>query len=107
MWIILFIYLFGALYLFERKRIQLDWFQVLVVALAPAILEAIMGFVSMLVELPPIVDLLMFVVTLVVVYLLLWKMMGVTSRRSLGYVGGLLVFIVVFSFGVVALVGQP
>jgi len=100
-----FIFLYGALYLFERNRVQLDWFQVLVVALIPALVYMLKVFVTMLVALPPIVDAIRWFMAYPVVFLLLWKMMGIEKLRAVAYAAALFVFdigvvsIVFFFFG--------
>jgi hypothetical protein len=91
-WITSFIFLYASLYLFERKRVQLDWYQVLVVALFPALIYGVKLFVTMLMPLPPIVDAILWLSTYPIVFLLLWKMMGVARTRSIGYAAALFVF---------------
>jgi hypothetical protein len=91
-WISSFIFLYASLYLFERKRVQLDWYQVLVVALVPALIYGVKLFVTMLMPLPPIVDAILWLSTYPIVFLLLWKMMGVARTRSIGYAAALFVF---------------
>jgi hypothetical protein len=91
-WITSFIFLYGALYLFERNRVQLDWFLVLVVALVPALVYLLKIFVTMLVALPPLVDSILWLMTYPIVFLLLWKMMGVEKLRSVIYSAALLIF---------------
>lgn len=95
-----FIFLYGALYLFERDRIKLDWFQVLVVALIPMLIYLLKAFVTMLVALPPIVDVIGWLMMYPIVFLLLWKMVGVAKWRSAGYTGGLFAL----NIGILALI---
>jgi len=106
-WISSFIFLYASLYFFERKRISLDWYQVLVVALVPALLYGLKLFVTMLTPLPPIVDSVLWLATYPIVFLLLWKMVGVARGRSIGYAAALLVFDLVAIWLLLLVVGNP
>jgi hypothetical protein len=106
-WITSFIFLYAALYLFERKRVQLDWYQVLVVALFPALIYGVKLFVTMLMPLPPIVDAILWLSTYPIVFLLLWKMMGVARTRSIGYAAALFVFDLAAIWLLSLVVGSP
>jgi len=91
-WLTSFIFLSAALYLFERKRIKIDWFQVLVVALVPAIVSLLKSFLVMAIPLPTAVDGLVWLVSYPIVFVLLWKMMALPASRAAAYTGALLVF---------------
>jgi E3 ubiquitin-protein ligase DOA10 len=106
-WATSFIFLYTALYLFERKRVKLDWFQVLVVALVPALIYTLKIFIQMLIALPPIVDAIIWLTTYPIVFLLLWKMMGITRARSVGYTVGLFVFDMALVTLVASIAGGP
>jgi len=91
-WVTSFLFLSAALYLFERDKVQLDWFQVLVVALVPAIISALRAIVSLFLPVPPAVNGIVFLFAYPIVFVLLWKMMGLQRNRAFGYAAGLFVF---------------
>jgi hypothetical protein len=91
-WITSFLFLSAALYLFERNRIKLDWFQILVVALVPAIIGLLKSLLVMVVPLPPVVVGLVWLFSYPVVFLLLWKMMALPAIRAAAYTAALFVF---------------
>jgi len=105
-WLPAFIFLYASLYLFERKRMTLDWFLVIVVALAPAMLYGLKLFVSMLVTLPAAVDIVVELAAYPITFLLLWKFVGLTLRRAGAYTGGLFIFQMVLGVIILLTTGQ-
>lgn len=105
-WITSFLFLYGAIYLFERKRTTLDWFQVLAVALVPAIMTAIKSGTKLVTEVPPMVDLAVWLATYPIVFLLLWKMMALNAKRAAAYTVALFAFDIALGALVGAVVGR-
>jgi len=97
-WLSSFLFLFAALYIFERKRINLDWFQVLVVALVPAIISLLKSLLVMVVPLPNLVDGLVWLVSYPIIFVLLWKMMALPAPRAAAYTAALFVFDVIVTY---------
>jgi len=97
-WITSFLFLFALLYLFERKRIQLDWFQVLVVALVPAVISLLKSLLAMVVALPTVVDGFVWLAAYPIVFILLWKMMALPAARAAAYTLALFVFDVAITY---------
>ncbi len=98
-WLTSFIFLYAALYLFERDHVRLDWFQVLVVALVPAIVSALRATLSMLAPVPAAVNGSIFLLGYPIVFLLLWKMMTLERNRAIAYAAALFGFdMAVFAF---------
>jgi hypothetical protein len=91
-WLTSFIFLYVALYLFERDRMKLDWFQILAVALVPAILSALRAVVSLFLPVPPVLNGFLLLLAYPVVFVLLWKMMAVERNRAATYAFALFVF---------------
>ncbi len=105
-WLPAFIFLYAVLYLFERKRMTLDWFLIIVVALAPAMLYGLKLFISMLVTLPALADIAVELATYPITFLLLWKFVGLGKGRAGAYTGGLFAFQLVLGVLIFLATGQ-
>jgi hypothetical protein len=105
-WLPAFLFLYAVLFFFERKRMNLDWFLILVVALVPALVFTIKLFVNMLAPLPRAVDIAVELAAYPITFLLLWKMVGLSVRRAGVYTGALFVFQMALGVVVFLLSGQ-
>ena len=91
-WLTAFLFLYAVLFIFERKRMELDAYLIAVVAIVPAVIVGIRMLVTMLVALPTWVNVSVELATYPITFLLLWKLLGLSVGRSLVYSVGLFVF---------------
>ena len=105
-WLTSFIFLYAVLWLIERKRVDLDAFIVLTVALVPAILHFLLLFLSMVVEMPGWVSTALWVATYPIVFALLWKLIPLAPVRAGVYAIALFVFDMALAVGVLTVTGQ-
>ena len=91
-WLTAFIFLYAVLFIFERKRMNLDAYLIAVVAIVPAVIIVLRLFVIMLVPLPEWTAVAVDLANYPITFALLWKLLGLSIGRSVGYTAGLFVF---------------
>jgi hypothetical protein len=97
-----FVFLYALLWLIERKKGDIDGFLVAVVAIVPAILSFLIGLTGFL-GYPMLSAFAALGALVVATYLCLWKILGLSGRRSAAYTAAVLAFNVVLQMGTLAL----
>ncbi len=90
--ILIFVFLYGLIWLFERKHREIDAFQVAVPVLVPVIASFLVGLGAAFLNLGAVGVWTSVVVLIGATYLSLWKIMGLPGKRSAGYTAAVFVF---------------
>lgn len=101
-----FIFLFGLVWLFERKERALDAFQVATVVLVPLMVYALFMVCKLLGMSGAVIDALAFGAFVLATFAVLFKTLGIKVVRSLLYTGAVVVFSVGASAMLPAVLGQ-
>ena len=89
---LVFVFLYGLIWLFERKHREIDAFQIAVPVLVPVFAAFLVGLGAVALGLGAVGVWTSVVVLIGATYLSLWKIMGLPGMRSAGYTAAVFVF---------------
>ncbi len=103
--ILTFAFLYGLIYFFERDRDDLDAFSIATAVVVPVIVTLFVQVGAALVGLGPWVGLIALATLAVATYLILAVHLEIKASHAIAYTAAVLVFNVLFEFGLVFLRG--
>ena len=99
-----FLFLYAAIWLFERKRMRVDAFRVGVAAVVPVALMLLVGMAAaILIEPSGALMALSTAVLAATTFFMLWKVVGVSPLRSAIYVVAVIAFYALVGVGILAI----
>jgi hypothetical protein len=97
------IFLYGILYCFERKKIELDGYGVAIAAAAPAASYLMRHLMGVMADIPNAVNVIFQLAAYPVVYWTLQEFVGISGGRAVAYAASLFIFENVFMIVVLIL----